>query len=1414
MNSSIVSSSRPRSVAVGDFNNDHLFDIVVVNSGTNTIGVFLSSGDGVFAKQQTYLTDADSHPCSVAVAHFNDDDYVDIAVTAYATNNITIFLGNGDGTFTDPTQFSTGSSHPLFVTTGDVNNDNATDLIVVNYGTNSIGVHLGYGNGSFQNYTTYFTGYDSDPHSVALGHFNNDNHLDIAVANYGTSNIGILLGYGNGTFASQKTYTTLSKSHPSSIALADFNHDHHLDIVVSNNGSGNVGIFLGNGDGSFEAQKIYPVDSDSHPEYITVNDLNEDNELDVVVVDSVNDRVHILLGDGNGSFAIITTYDGISESSPVSVGVGDINNNNQSDIVVVNYDTNNVLVLMDYWIKSSARPKAYYTGQLRAEVVAVDDFNNDHIPDIVFNSDGEIYIVNGLNDGSFDRSSISTINISVQYVEHIRIGDVNNDDWMDIISANLDDHNVGVLLGRGNGTFGSMMTYSTGINSHPYSVDLGDMNGDGRLDIVCINTYTNNIGILLGNGDGTFAAIMDSAGLSDFTPHSVALGDINNDYRLDIVVGDDQGTVIVLMNYNNRTFTSWTRLRVGRSLYSVVVADFNNDNNLDITATNPLQNNVCVFLGYGNGTFTSQTIYPIDHGAQPYSLIVADLNNDQRSDLTVTAPNTAEVIIFYGSGNGSFTLARRYSTGFGSKPWGIAVAHFGDKKRSEIVVILSGTHEVAVLTEYTAAEFAKEIVYSTGATPQPYSVVAGDFTHDNTSDVVVANSGTGDLHVLVGSGNGTFDREVVYGMGTDSQPRQVITCDIDQDEQLDVVSVDSRLNSVTVMMGQSDGTFAEKTMYSTGNSSHPYAVVSSDLDSNGRLDLVVANEGTDSVSVLYGFNYSTFQNPVIYSSNDSLQPVGIVVSDFNNDGIQDIASAFSASGKIGVYLGHGNGSFILPITYSIGDRAQPYAIAAIDLNNDGLVDIVVSDVGTDSICILLGYSNGSFGRVRKYSSGGSFPISVAIGDMDNDNRLDLVVANYYEGNMIILFGYGDGTFSAIQLFYTAQHFQPVSVILCDLDNDDRLDAHVVYVLSYRTGVINLHNVRVVPGRVISLATASSQPRRATTADFNDDRRLDYAVADYTHEIVNVFLNDGNNTFLPEVAYSTGSGSVPYSLDTSDCNNDGIIDIVVVSLQADGIVILFGVGDGTFLLGRTYSTSIGSGPFGLAIGDFNNDTQSDFVVANFYANNTVVFLGNGNEPFGSVNTYATGDSSRPHSVAVGDVNNDHRMDIVVANYGTDNVGVLLGRSDRKFSSIDTYSTGSGSAPYCVGIADLNKDNYLDIVVTTSETDNLVIFLGNDNGTFVINATYSTGYRSRPYTLVISDFNNDKTWDIAVTNSGTSNIFLIYGNGHGTFGNETSYSLGYGYHPYSIAVTDLNSDGWMDIVVACYDTDHIEAFIQMC
>ncbi len=142
--------------------------------------------------------------------------------------------------------------------------------------------------------------------------------------------------------------------------------------------------------------------------------------------------------------------------------------------------------------------------------------------------------------------------------------------------------------------------------------------------------------------------------------------------------------------------------------------------------------------------------------------------------------------------------------------------------------------------------------------------------------------------------------------------------------------------------------------------------------------------------------------------------------------------------------------------------------------------------------------------------------------------------------------------------------------------------------------------------------------------------------------------------------------------------------------------------------------------------------------------------------------------------------------------------------------------SSSQPRCATVVDFNNDTYLDIAVTNSDTDSITILFGYGNGTFAIGVTYSTGAYSRPYTVATGDFNNDNISDIAVANSGTSNILLLYGYGYGngTFANETSYSLGYGYQPYSVAVKDFNQDNWVDIATACYGTNHVEILIKMC
>jgi hypothetical protein len=196
------------------------------------------------------------------------------------------------------------------------------------------------------------------------------------------------------------------------------------------------------------------------------------------------------------------------------------------------------------------------------------------------------------------------------------------------------------------------------------------------------------------------------------------------------------------------------------------------------------------------------------------------------------------------------------------------------------------------------------------------------------------------------------------------------------------------------------------------------------------------------------------------------------------------------------------------------------------------------------------------------------------------------------------------------------------------------------------------------------------------------------------------------------------------------------------------------------------------------------------------------------------TYTPGIGSQPHSVAVADPNHDGWLDIAVASYGIDSVTIFLGKDGKRFIQIGAFSTGNDTAPYSVAIADFDNDHKLDIIVTNSGADSISILFDYGNGTFRIGATYSTGSRSRPYTVTTGNFNNDNITDIVVANSGTSDIFLLYGSINGTFGNSARYPLGYGYQPYSVVAADLNHDNQTDIVIACLGTDHVETLVKTC
>lgn len=329
------------------------------------------------------------------------------------------------------------------------------------------------------------------PHSVAVGDFNGDGIPDLAVADFGSNMVSILIGTGAGAFQQPVSYPV--GPYPGSVAVGDFNRDGALDLAVANTNDyqsgGGVSVLLGNGDGTFQAAKNYSAVSGS-PFYIAVADLNRDGVLDLAVADH-SAGLAVYLGNGDGTFQAGVNYP--AGSNPQSVAVGDFNGGGVPDLAVPNKVTDNVSILIGNGNGTFQAPVNYNAGTSPA-VVGIGDFNADHN--------------------------------------------------LDLAVANNGSKTISVLLGNGDGTFQAATTLAAG--NGPFGLAVADVNGDSKADIVVCDSDSNEVGIYLGVGNGTFqTAATYPAGTQ---PRIVVVADLNHDGAPDLAVADVSGGVDVLLN--------------------------------------------------------------------------------------------------------------------------------------------------------------------------------------------------------------------------------------------------------------------------------------------------------------------------------------------------------------------------------------------------------------------------------------------------------------------------------------------------------------------------------------------------------------------------------------------------------------------------------------------------------------------------------------------------------------------------------------------------------------------------------------------------------------------------------------------------------------------------------------------------
>ena len=922
----------PGGIAVGDFNGDGIPDFAVTDTSSNNVRIYLGKADGTFTAATPI--NANNRPSQIVAADFNGDGILDLAFCVNSqSGKVFAYLGNGDGTFTAAPSNSSVGSYPGYLTVGDFNGDGLPDLAVANSYSGTVSILLGNGDGTFTTQTQSITN-SSTLGPITTGDFNSDGILDLAVEDFSSYKLVVLTGKGDGTFVSWSSSTSLSGYASSmSITAADFNSDGKPDLVVGGTfGDGPVAVLLNNGDGTFKTS--YLGSQNYRYTYAAVGDFNGDGIPDIVSTQQGLYTATVFFGNGDGTFTEASIQPVVSTNyqSAFPIAAVDFNADGRDDFAIVDPSNNLVDVLYSEPMQTAS-------------------------------TDATSVSPSGTGLHQFEASYGGTSSYAASVSSTMML-------WGQPAATNT---TLALTSGGSSAStvaYGSVVTLTATVLTGSTAVTPGQVNFCDATAKACTDIHLLGSAQLTTSGTATLK----------FVP-----GPGDHSYK----------AVFVENGHGQESSSSAVSLTVGSGsspVYSdnTTISSSGSPGNYTLTATveglggstAPTGSVSFLDTSYGNtvlasaslGKSTSGTGWLISQSPSIANNLVSevtgDFNGDGVPDLAVLwsggSSNAYAITILIGKGDGTFTTGSTTQvtlSGYNSATPSLLANDFNGNGKADLAVLSISSNptslNVAVFPgngdgTFSASKTTSVSISNSNCNSSSLVEKIADFDGDGILDLAVSGScyNSDGIVILIGKGDGTFTTGTT--LSSDQGVGQIATGDFNGDGIPDMVAANSNGTTATVFLGKGDGTFTSAAALTISSSYSTIAAIAvGDFNKDGILDL--AFSGADGIAIYIGVGDGTFNetsgSPVAVPS--LLQ--NLIAGDFNHDGEVDLAGLDNSNQQIVLLSGAGDGSF--PSTSTSSQVSQSWynlsALVAADFNGDGAPDLALMMSSSATVSVLL-----------------------------------------------------------------------------------------------------------------------------------------------------------------------------------------------------------------------------------------------------------------------------------------------------------------------------------------------------------------------------------------------------------------------------------------------------------------------------